>query len=218
MMHTPKSPDAMSEERPTTISDVARFCPDCGRSAGESVEGSLCDRCGGTLAVQGYCPICGSRLRRRVGVLCPKHEVELLPDGPDPRPGSSEGPPISWVTVRRFPDSLAATGARIRLDAEGIPTFVEGERMGAPAMYRVATGGVKLQVPAEFVADARVILSQDWSWPDGDLELEDGHATSDEDSPTPEAESPRAFLVELVVVACLAIPLIAALLAYLCEE
>ena len=35
--------------------------------------------------------------------------------------------------------------------------------MGSPAMYRVATGGVKLQVPADLVAEARIILVQDWS-------------------------------------------------------
>ena len=32
--------------------------------------------------------------------------------------------------------------------------------MGSPAMYRVATGGVKLQVPADRTAEARIILSQ----------------------------------------------------------
>ena len=154
-------------------------------------------------------------MRRPVGELCPKHDVTLLQDDPFLRQRQWEGSAISWVTLKRFPDSLAATGARIRLDAEGIPTFIEGERMGAPAMYRVATGGVKLQVPAEFVADARVVLSQDWSWPDDELELEDGPTTSDEEFRAPEAESPRAFLIELIVVACLAIPLIAALLAYL---
>src|SRR5262249_57396621 len=106
--------------------------------------------------------------------------VALLEEDPNLRRRQWGGSAISWVTLMRFPDSLAATGARIRLDAEGIPTFIEGERMGAPAMYRVATGGVKLQVPVEFVADARVILSQDWSWPDDELELEDGAATSGE--------------------------------------
>ena len=44
-------------------------------------------------------------------------------------------------------------------------TFLEGERMGSPAMYRVATGGVKLQVPAHRIAERRIILSQDWSLP-----------------------------------------------------
>ena len=153
-------------------------------------------------------------MRRRVGEPCPKHDVTLAGGRPGSAPRAWEGSTISWVTVKRFPDSLAATGARIRLDAEGIPTFVEGERMGAPAMYRVATGGVKLQVPAEFVADARIILSQDWSWPDDEWERDDGPATEDDELPAPETESARRLPVEVIVVASLAIPLIAALVAY----
>ena len=69
------------------------------------------------------------------------------------------------MTVKVFPDSLAAAIPRSRLEAEGIPTFLEGERMGSPAMYTVATGGVKLQVPAHQTAEARIILSQGWSLP-----------------------------------------------------
>ena len=88
-------------------------------------------------------------------------------------------------------------GARIRLEAEGIPTFVEGERMGAPAMYRVATGGVKLQVPAEFAADARVILSQDWSWP-GELDGDDGPLDDLEEGHPRDSGSSRAFLIEVI--------------------
>ena len=98
----------------------------------------------------------------------------LADDSSEGHPRLPAGTPIAWVTVKRFPDSLAVAAARIRLEAEGIPTFVEGERMGAPSMYRVATGGVKLQVPAELTAEARVILDQEWSWPDDELELEEG--------------------------------------------
>lgn len=205
----------MNEETPLTISDAPRFCPDCGRPADDPWQSDLCPHCGGTLAIQGYCPICESRVRRRVGEPCPKHDVELLPDEPAPTPIPSAGPVVSWVTVKQFPDSLAASAARIRLDAEGIPTFLEGERMGAPAMYRVATGGVKLQVPAELLADARIILDQDWSWPDEELEHDDGPAPEDEPLDSTEGPSSRAFIIELIVVLSLAIPLTAALLAYL---
>jgi hypothetical protein len=37
-------------------------------------------------------------------------------------------------------------------------------------MYHVATGGVKLQVPAERLAEARIILSQSWSLPNDEKE------------------------------------------------
>jgi hypothetical protein len=67
------------------------------------------------------------------------------------------------VTV--FPNSLVAAVPRSRLEAEGIPTFLEGERMGGPGMYGSATVGVKLQVPADRAAEARIILSQNWTLP-----------------------------------------------------
>ncbi len=206
--------DDMHQETPTTLKNVARFCPDCGH-ARESADGGLCDRCGSSLVIQGYCPICESRLRRAVGDLCPKHDVKLLADDSfEARPRLAAGAPIAWVTVKRFPDSLAVAAARIRLEAEGIPTFVEGERMGAPSMYRVATGGVKLQVPAELTAEARIILDQAWSWPDDELGLEEEPAEELADAPH-EAESTRTFVIELIVVLALAIPLIAWLVAHL---
>jgi ribosomal protein S27AE len=209
--------DAMNEETPTTLDTAPRFCPDCGRAAGDSAERRLCERCGSTLVIQGYCPICESRVRRRIGELCPKHDVQLLADDVEEQPRLPDGSPISWVTVKRFPDSLAVAAARIRLEAEGISTFVEGERMGAPTMYRVATGGVKLQVPTDYVAEARVILSQDWSWPDEELGLKEDDPPPP-DVPPHEADSPRAFLIEFIVVLTLAIPLIAAAVAYFWVE
>jgi hypothetical protein len=101
-----------------------------------------------------------------VDALCPKHEIALdeAPDA-DLAKQIPFDQQISWVTVKVFPDSLSAAVPRSRLEAEGIPTFVEGERMGSPAMYRVATGGAKLQVPADRADDARIILSQRWSLP-----------------------------------------------------
>jgi hypothetical protein len=204
----------MARESRTTSDHVPRFCPDCGRSADET-DGDLCRNCGSTLAIQGYCPICEGRVRRRVGELCPKHDVNLLPDDAEDRPRLADGSPISWVTVQLFPDSLAVSGARIRLEAEGIPTFVEGERMGAPTMYRVATGGVKLQVPAELVADARVILNQDWSWPDEDLGLADDDPDNDDQAELPPVpDHVRSFIVEMLVVLAIAIPVAAVLIAY----
>jgi hypothetical protein len=207
----------MNPEPLTTRSRASRFCPDCGHARGPA-DGDLCGHCGGTLVIGGYCPICESRLRLRVGELCPKHDVKLLSDDEGMRPRLSADASIAWVTVRRFPDSLAVAAARIRLEAEGIPTFVEGERMGAPSMYRVATGGVKLQVPAQLAADARIILDQDWSWPDDELDPDDG----DGDDLNPGLEerahfpdSSRAFFIEVGVILALAIPMLAWLIVHL---
>ena len=96
--------------------------------------------------------------------MCPKHDVVLetfTPSLPEPLACG----PASWVTLTVFPNALDAAMPRTRLEAEGIPTFLDGERMGTLGMYAVATRGVKLQVPANRVADARIILSQSWSLP-----------------------------------------------------
>jgi hypothetical protein len=101
---------------------------------------------------------------------CPKHEVELGAwEGSLP----AEGEVVAdqrWVTIARFGDALRAEAPRIRLEAEGIPTFVDCARMGSPSMYHVATGGVKLQVPESLAADARVLLAQTWSADSDDLD------------------------------------------------
>ncbi len=106
--------------------------------------------------------------------MCPKHDIPLEAGPPTPSEPIAADQAISWVTVKVFPDSLSAAIPRSRLEAEGIRTFLAGERMGSPAMYRVATGGVKLQVPADQAAEARIILSQNWSLPsDENADFED---------------------------------------------
>lgn len=142
-----------------------RYCPSCRFVEGDDFEGYLCPECGRTLIPQGYCPVCEDRWRLGVGALCPKHDV-VLEDVPA---RSSEpmlsGSSVSWITMAQFPNSLAAAVPRSRLEAEGIPTFLDGERMGSSGMYQVAIRGVKLQVPSDRVADARIILSQSWTLP-----------------------------------------------------
>jgi hypothetical protein len=99
--------------------------------------------------------------------------------------------PVRWVTISHLTDSLAVEPARIRLEAEGIPTRVDGERMGSRSMYQVATGGVRLQVPDSLAADARIILSQTWSSlaAELDIEEEDKEDKDDEQGPLPESHS-----------------------------
>jgi hypothetical protein len=142
-----------------------RFCPNCKNAASEDCEDRLCPECGDPLIPQGYCSVCERYWRLAVDVLCPKHDIPLEAGPPASIEPITTSPVVSWVTVKVFPDSLSAAIPRSRLEAEGIRTFVAGERMGAPAMYRVATGGAELQVPADQAAEARIILAQNWSLP-----------------------------------------------------
>jgi hypothetical protein len=93
------------------------------------------------------------------------------------------GWPLRWVTVGQFTDSQAAEIPRIRLEAEGIPTFVEGERMGSRSMYHVATGGARLAVPDTLADEARIILSQTWSATALQLGIEEEPEEDDESYP-----------------------------------
>jgi len=142
---------------------VPRFCPRCLRADEVEKHAALCGRCGDALLPRGYCPICESYLNQAVGELCAKHDVPLEKGADDPDPTEFES--RYWVTLKTFPDRSAAEGLRIRLEAEGIPTFLDGERMGSAAMYQVATGGVKLQVPEDSLDEARILVSQTWSSP-----------------------------------------------------
>jgi len=136
--------------------------------------GSLCPDCGETFAPQGYCPVCEAFWRLRPEAPCPKHDVLLERESPVPIGTVAPGDLVSWTTVGVFPSILAAAIPRSRLESEEIPTFLEGERMGSVGMYNSATRGVRLQVPADRVADARIILSQSWSLPDNEkAEFED---------------------------------------------
>jgi hypothetical protein len=137
------------------------FCPRCGHVAGE--ETRLCRECGDVLTPQGYCAVCEAAWPLPAGTPCPKHDLAL--ESWRARTDAVRGPLTDekWVTLSSFADALRAEAPRIRLEAEGIPTVLEGERMGGPSMYQLATGGVKLQVPESLVADARILLSQSWT-------------------------------------------------------
>ena len=137
------------------------YCARC-RRVGEGDE-RLCYECGDALRTQGFCTICESWALAEPGECCPKHDVELLERPDDP---GLDGSATRLVTVASFPVTAQAQGPRLRLEAEGIPVFLQGQRMGDNAIYAVATGGVKLQVPEEFAGEARVILSQTWTSPE----------------------------------------------------
>jgi len=142
-----------------------RYCPECEQVEPDDSEGSLCPECGGSLIPQGYCPVCEDHWCLGVGALCPKHEVVLEASPSRSSEPIPSGHTFSWVTVTVFPNALAAAVPRTRLEAEGIPTFLEGEHMSSLVAYDVATRGVKLQVPVERAAEARIILSQSWALP-----------------------------------------------------
>ncbi len=81
-------------------------------------------------------------------------------------------------------------------------------------MYRVATGGVKLQVPADLVNEARIILSQSWSLESDDAEIDDDLGDVDEDweDPVSEPSAARLWIAEAIFILVLITPLIVWLL------
>ncbi len=198
------------------------YCSRCRESFSGTFGLAICPTCGDRLIPQGYCPVCEDYWPLPVGEPCPKHDLPLDAQGP-PRPQFDFlGKPVRWVTVCHFTDSLAAQAPRIRLEAEGIPTFVEGERMGSRSMYHVATGGVKLRVPDSLAPDARIILSQTWSALAAELDLEPEEEEGEEqEQPQPESHSETlrdAMSLRLSLVFFLAVGLPALLLIYLILE
>ena len=63
------------------------------------------------------------------------------------------------TTVRIYANLPEAQVAQSRLDSEGIPTFLKNEfTLLMQPLWSQAMGGVELQVPQEFLAEAREIL------------------------------------------------------------
>ncbi|MDX2035942.1 MAG: DUF2007 domain-containing protein [Isosphaeraceae bacterium] len=146
------------------------YCPRCERRS-ENGPG-LCPNCGDTCRIGGFCPICDQSLPVAIGAPCPKHDLPLLdPVEADAEPPGSES--VELALIRAFTDETEAGAARVRLEAEGIPTFLDSARMGSRSFYSNATGGVKLLVPRELEADARVILDQVWTVPETEDEIEE---------------------------------------------
>ena len=146
----------------SAIAAGPRFCPHCRLEGPDEavLSPSAAARC-----VLGAIADLRAILEHTAWAARPKHEIELEAWSPELASGQPGEGTIEWVTVGTFADAMRAQGPRIRLEAEGIPTVLQGERMGSRSMYAVATGGLKLQVPRPLEADARVLLSQSWTSP-----------------------------------------------------
>ncbi len=138
------------------------FCPRC-RAEGFAGE-SLCRNCGDLVAPRGYCSTCEGFWKLAIGEDCPKHDIPLEDAPPPPGPLGTPGERAErWVTVATYNHPNEANPPRIRLEAEGIATFLDGERVAGSTLYQVATGGARLQVPESLASAARVLLAQTWT-------------------------------------------------------
>lgn len=108
-------------------------------------------------------------------------ERELRARGIEPPPpvlrpvqddGTAEDAPVDFVTVARF---LLPTDAHIlrgRLEAEGIPAVVtDANLVQANNLISVAVGGVRVQVPVNYVTEAIAVVA---AVRRGDYALRDG--------------------------------------------
>lgn len=67
---------------------------------------------------------------------------------------------LQFVTVASSLNSIAMHILRARLEAEGIPAILADANMAQSySTISVAVGGVRVQVPAEFVDEARQIIA-----------------------------------------------------------
>ena len=67
----------------------------------------------------------------------------------------------NWTTVDRFFHPTVAHIAAGKLESEGIPVFLLGiNHASANWLLANALGGIRLQVPASHVDDARLLLAQ----------------------------------------------------------
>jgi hypothetical protein len=149
------------------------FCPRCRRVSRDDRGQGLCNQCGESLQPQGYCEVCEKYWPRAAGFECPKHEIALVESAPEPFMPAVPPEGMRLVTVGVYHLSYEAETRRSRLEAEGVPTFLEGARMGSMRPYGGVTGGVRLQVPLAFQDEARILLAQSWApprHPDDDLE------------------------------------------------
>ena len=182
------------------------YCPLCLKAG--PPDATLCPHCGETLVDQGHCGVCERFWKLPVGDDCPKHDIALSRI----HPGSVATPDFSgWVSVASYNQPLSAEAPRIRLEAEGIPTFLDGRHVGGHGMYEFATGGVKLQVPRHLADEARILLSQSWR-----TESEDEDDLDDAwDDLAPEPWSRMRSAMKVFIVLILLLPLLRMLIGLL---
>jgi hypothetical protein len=204
-------PIMVDASRPEASTSPPRYCPRC-RAAGRPEE-RLCVECGETLRPQAYCAICEGFWKLDPGTDCPKHDVELLEDAPRCEVFLGPGDRASLVTVATFSHPNEANAPRIRLEAEGIPTFLDGERIAGSTLYQVATGGVRLQVPSSLASAARILISQTWSPPiEADEDLDDAW-----EDLAPEPGKRRREVMKLAILFFLFGPILLTLLSMLSQ-
>lgn len=67
---------------------------------------------------------------------------------------------VEWITIARLLVPMDAHILRGRLEAEGIPALVaDGQLVQTNNLLSVAVGGVRVQVPEPFVAEALAIMA-----------------------------------------------------------
>ena len=73
---------------------------------------------------------------------------------------SLEERPPNWTTVERYFHPTEAHIAAGKLESEGIPVYLLGiNHASANWLYSNALGGIRLQVPADYVEAAKQLLS-----------------------------------------------------------
>ena len=98
-------------------------------------------------------PVAEAELSRReiVHVAVATNEDETKTD---------DGEPVFLETIARSLKSQQLEILRARLEAEGIPAFVmDGNMNQAYSLVSVALGGARLQVPRQYIAQAREIMA-----------------------------------------------------------
>lgn len=76
-------------------------------------------------------------------------------------PMNIEEQPPNWTTVDRYFHPTDAHIAAGKLESEGIPVFLLGiNHASANWLLSNALGGIRLQVPEDYIEDARKLLSE----------------------------------------------------------